>query len=44
MAAERQLIEMAKTRTLDAIAKTLQRPPAVILKKAKRLGLSIKQK
>jgi hypothetical protein len=44
MAGERQLIEMAKTKTLDAIAKTLQRPSAIILEKAGRLGLSIKQK
>jgi hypothetical protein len=44
MAADRLLIELAKTKTLDAIAKTLRRPPEVILNKAKRLGVSIRRK
>jgi hypothetical protein len=41
-AAERELIELAKTNTLEAIAKKTGRKPESILKMAKRLGLSIK--
>ena len=44
MKSDRQLIQLAKARTLEAIADQLQRPPAHILKKAARLGLSIKRK
>ena len=43
MKSDRELIALAKTKTLDAIAEKLHRPPAVILRKAKRLGLSIKR-
>jgi hypothetical protein len=42
MKTDRELIELAKTNTLEAIAKKLQRPPKSILDKAKKLGLSIK--
>jgi len=44
MKADRELIHLAKSRTLDEIADQLQRPPAVILNMAARLGLSIKRK
>jgi hypothetical protein len=43
MKSDRELIELARTKTLHAIAEQLNRPPAAILKKAKRLGLSIKR-
>jgi hypothetical protein len=39
---DRELIAPAKSRNLEAIAAQLQRPPAFILKRAARLGLSIK--
>jgi predicted transcriptional regulator len=39
---DRELILLAKTNRLDAIADHLQRSPAYILKRAARLGLSIK--
>ena len=42
MKPDRELIELAKTNTLEAIAKKLQRQPKSILDKAKKLGLSIK--
>lgn len=38
---DRELIRLAKSRTLEAIADQFQRSPAHILKKAARLGLSI---
>jgi len=41
---ERELIALAKSETLEAIAEKLQRPPAFILKRAARLGLSIERK
>jgi hypothetical protein len=41
-AADRELISLAKTLSLTAIAKKTGRRPAAILKRAKRLGLSIK--
>jgi hypothetical protein len=44
MKSDRELIQLAKSRTLEAIADQLQRSPALILKKAVRLGLSIKRK
>jgi hypothetical protein len=44
MATDRELIALAKTQTLEAIADQLQRPPAYILKRAARLGASIKRK
>jgi len=37
----RELIRLAKSRTLEAIADRFQRSPTYILKKAARLGLSI---
>jgi hypothetical protein len=43
MESDRELIALSKTKTLEALADQLQRSPAEILKKAKRLGLSIKQ-
>ncbi|MGA3242962.1 MAG: hypothetical protein ABSG03_42520 [Bryobacteraceae bacterium] len=42
MKPDRELIELAKTNTLEAIAKKLQRQPKSILDKAKKLGLPIK--
>jgi hypothetical protein len=44
MKTDRELIELAKTKTLEAIADQLQRPPEAILKKAAKLGLKIKRK
>jgi hypothetical protein len=41
---DRELIQLAKARTVEAVADQLQRSPAHILKKAARLGLSIKRK
>jgi hypothetical protein len=43
MKEDRKLIELAKTATLEAIAKQMQRPPKSILKRAKTLGLKIKR-
>jgi hypothetical protein len=43
MKADRELMALSKTNTLEAIADQLQRPPATILRAAKRLGLSIKR-
>jgi hypothetical protein len=43
MKADRELIALSKTKSLEAIADHFQRPPALILAKAKRLGLSIKR-
>jgi hypothetical protein len=40
---ERELIELAKTKTLEAIAKQFNRSPEAILNKARKLGLSIKR-
>jgi hypothetical protein len=44
MKADRELIELAKTKTLEAIADHLKQPPKLILDKAKKLGLTIKRK
>jgi hypothetical protein len=44
MKADRELIELAKTETLEAIADEFKLPPKSILQKAKKLGLSIKRK
>jgi hypothetical protein len=44
MKADRELIELAKTKTLEAIADEFKLPPKSILKKAKKLGLTIKRK
>jgi hypothetical protein len=43
MKSDRELIELAKTKTLEAIAEHSDRPPAAILRKARRLGLLIKR-
>ena len=40
MKADRELIELAKTETLEAIADQFKLPPKSILKKAKKLGLT----
>jgi hypothetical protein len=42
MKADRELMSLAKTHKLDALVDHFKRPPASILAKAKRLGLSIK--
>jgi hypothetical protein len=44
MATDRELIVLAKTQNLEAIADELKRPPAYILKRAARLGVSIRRK
>jgi hypothetical protein len=44
MKTDRELLRLAKSRTLETIADHLQRSPAYILKRAARLGLSIKRK
>ena len=41
-AAQRELVELAKTMTLDGIAKKTGRKPENILKSAMKLGVSIK--
>jgi hypothetical protein len=44
MKSERELIELAKSQSLEAIADKMQRSPASVLKQAARLGLSIKRR
>jgi hypothetical protein len=44
MKTDRELIELAKSQYLEAIADKIQRSPANVLKQAARLGLSIKRK
>jgi hypothetical protein len=44
MKADRELIELAKTMHLEALARKTRRTPAGILKTARRLGISIKGK
>jgi hypothetical protein len=44
MKVDRELIQLAKSQTLEAISDQLGYTPAVILKRAARLGLSIKRK
>lgn len=44
MKSDRELTQLAKSQTLDELADELQRSPAYILKRAARLGLSIKRK
>jgi hypothetical protein len=41
---DRELIALAKSETLDVIADKLQRSPVFVLKRAARLGASIKRK
>jgi hypothetical protein len=43
MKSDRELIALAKTKTLEALADHFQRPPASILAKALKLGLTIKR-
>jgi hypothetical protein len=43
MKTDRELIQLAKSQTLEAIADQIQRSPDSILKRAARLGLSIKR-
>jgi hypothetical protein len=43
MKTDRELIKLAKTETLETIADQLQRSPKSILKKAVKLGLTIKR-
>jgi hypothetical protein len=40
---DRELIQLAKTKRPDAIARQMQRPPETIIKMAAKLGLKIKQ-
>jgi len=42
-AADRELIALAKTKSLETIARKTGRTPEAILKTAKRLGLSIRR-
>jgi alpha-D-ribose 1-methylphosphonate 5-triphosphate synthase subunit PhnG len=44
MKSDRELTQLAKSQTLEAIADQLQRSPTYVLKRAARLGLSIKRK
>jgi len=44
MKEDRELIELAKTETLESISDQFQRSPEAILDKAKKLGLTIKRK
>jgi len=39
---DRELIQLAKTKTLGAIVDQMQRSPAAIIKRASMLGLKIK--
>jgi hypothetical protein len=39
---DRELIALAKSKTLDAIARQMKRPPEAIIKRAATLGLAIK--
>ena len=41
---DRELIRLAKSHSLEAIAEKTQRSPATVRKQAVRLGLSIKRK
>jgi len=41
---DRELIELAKTKTLESIADQFQRSPKSVLKQAVKLGLTIKRK
>jgi hypothetical protein len=43
MKSERELIGLAKTHTLGALVEQLKRSPEAILRKAARLGVSIKR-
>jgi hypothetical protein len=43
MKADRELMSLSKKKTLEALVEHFKSPPAAILAKAKRLGLSIKR-
>jgi hypothetical protein len=43
MKADRELIALAKTKPIEALADHSRRPPKSIIKKAKRLGLSMRR-
>jgi hypothetical protein len=43
MKSDRELIALSKTHTLEVLAERFQRPPKSILRKAAKLGLSIKR-
>ena len=43
MRTDRELIALSKTNPLEALVDHFKRPPSAILKRAKRLGLSIKR-
>jgi hypothetical protein len=43
MKADRELIVLSKTKTIEALADHFRRPPKSILEKAKRLGLPMKR-
>jgi hypothetical protein len=43
MKTDRELIALSKLKSLEALVDHFHRPPASILKKATRLGLSVKQ-
>jgi hypothetical protein len=44
MKEDRELIELAKTEALEALADHFQRSPKSVLKQALKLGLTIKRK
>jgi hypothetical protein len=44
MKLDRELITLSRTRTLEAIAAKVQRQPESVLRRATKLGLSIKGK
>ena len=44
MQTDRELIELAKNQTLEAIVERLKRSPTFVLERAKKLGLSIKRR
>ena len=44
MKTDRELIELAKTKSLETLVEHFQRRPELIVRKAKRLGLSIKRR
>ena len=44
MKLDREIIKLAKSRTLETIAEKLQRRPRTVHKRAVRLGLSIRRR
>jgi hypothetical protein len=43
MQSERELMKLAKTKTLEALAERFNRSPKAILRKAAQLGVSIRR-